>query len=249
VLTNFITSTQERAATRRHCKPHRGAEIHDNGEGDSLMVTHTWQHKTSSNGPAPLNWSKTDFYIWAAFISYLRAEFATSSLQGTQLENYLFLTTSGLHCKNVTQRVNNIAACLCPNSDVHFTATIIRKTVATAQRELSRKCNANIESWHLANAMTHLPSTAETYYALHDRTEDAINTYKFIKNQVHTNVEPKSDEPTSTMNANQSNLSLPSCSIPPSFQPPSKSFAKTQNRTLVVYIQAAGRIKYALQIR
>jgi hypothetical protein len=96
VLTNFITSTQERAATRRHCKPHRGAEIHDNGEGDSLMVTHTWQHKTSSNGPAPLNWSKTDFYIWAAFISYLRAEFATSSLQGTQLENYLFLTTSDI---------------------------------------------------------------------------------------------------------------------------------------------------------
>ena len=88
--------------------------------------------------------------------------------------------------------------------------------------------------------MTHLPSTAETYYALHDRTEDAINAYKFIKNQVHTNVEPKSDEPvehphtpdkpTSTTNANQSNLSLPSCSIPPSFQPPSKSFAKTRSR-------------------
>ena len=142
------------------------------------------------------------------YLRYLRPEFATSSSQGTQL----FFTTSGLHCKNVTQRVNNIAACLCPNSDVHFTATIIRKTVATAQRELSRKCNANIESWHLANAMTHLPSTAETYYALHDRTEDAINTYKFIKNQVHTNVEPKSDEPvehphtpdkpTSTMNEN-----------------------------------------------
>ncbi|CAB3989633.1 Hypothetical predicted protein [Paramuricea clavata] len=122
------------------------------------------------------------------------------------------------------------------SNDVHFTATIIRKTVVTTQRELSRKCNANIESGHLANAMTHLPSTSETY-ALQDRTEDAINTYKFIKNQVHTNIEPESDEPvehphtpdksTSTTNVNQSNLSSPSCSIPPSFQPPSKSFAKT----------------------
>ena len=53
-------------------------------------------------------------------------------------------------------------------------------------------------------------------------------------------MEPQSNEPvenahtpdksTSTMNANQSNLSLPSCSLTPSFQPPSKSFAKTRSR-------------------
>jgi hypothetical protein len=53
-------------------------------------------------------------------------------------------------------------------------------------------------------------------------------------------MEPQSDEPvehahtpdksTSTTNVNQSKLSSPSCSIPPSFQPPSKSFATTRNR-------------------
>jgi hypothetical protein len=80
----------------------------------------------------------------------------------------------------VTTRVNNIAARLCPNSNVNFTATIIRKTVVTAQRELSRKCNVNIECGHLANVMTHLQSTSDTYYALQDRTEDAINADKFI---------------------------------------------------------------------
>ena len=110
----------------------------------------------------------------------------------------------------------------------------------TAQRELSRKCNANIKRGHLANAMTHLQSTSDTYYALHDRTEDAINTYKFIKNQVHTNLGQQSDEPveyactpdksTSTTNANKSNLSSPSCSIPPSLQSPSKSFATMHSR-------------------
>ena len=74
----------------------RGAEICDNGEEDSLMATHTWQHKTSNNGPAPLVWSKTDFDMGCLYLRYLRPNFATSSSQGTQLENYFFLTTSGL---------------------------------------------------------------------------------------------------------------------------------------------------------
>ncbi|CAB4005931.1 Hypothetical predicted protein [Paramuricea clavata] len=70
----------------------RGAEICDNGEEYSLIVTHTWQHKTSSNGPAPLVWSKPTL-TWAVFISDI---FATSSSQRTQIENYFFLATSGL---------------------------------------------------------------------------------------------------------------------------------------------------------
>jgi hypothetical protein len=56
----------------------------------------------------------------------------------------------------VGNKVNNIATCLCPNSNVNFTDTIIRKTVVTSQQELSRKYNANIESGQPDNAMTHL---------------------------------------------------------------------------------------------
>ena len=120
-------------------------------------------------------------------------------------------------------RVNNIAACLCPNSNVNFTATIIRKTVVTSQRELSCKYNANIESGQPDNVMTHLRSTSDTHYALQDRTDDAMDVYKFIRNQVHCNyMEPQYDDPvepaptsdksmsTSSTNANQPNSSSPS---------------------------------------
>ena len=35
------------------------------------MLTHTWQHKISSNGPAPLVWIKTDFDMGCLYLRYL----------------------------------------------------------------------------------------------------------------------------------------------------------------------------------
>lgn len=154
---------------------------------DGSYVVNVLNHKTSYTGPQPFFLSESDVVLFKAYIGAIRTAF-----EGKH-QPYLFLTESGtkIHSSGVSKMLLSFCKVSGANIQKPVHSTAIRK-MWVSHMEMAGKTEG--EKQDLALLMKHSRRTAEQWYDLTRKNQNAHKAAKLIQSELSTATATSSTE-------------------------------------------------------